>query len=287
MKVTVTNLTGWNTRDLKRLLTEAARRVHVRLSKRVVIRVAKGGRIHGRAFIGNRRDEALNATKTGHWGGTRAALHHRNRVHHVCIYIPEEPFDAERFAAVAEHEFLHNLGARHRDMTEEQRTCNQDTPYARGFCLWRADGSLQFRQPQRKGMNMNKLAAQAEDALEDLKEATDTDTTAEEALTNLCTSVEAYFEAVKAKKDVSKEMKEHIEQTWQALKTNIEESTTSGKKDELVGKLRRIELAYQEYEDAVAYAKEGKKAAKEEVDAAKEQLKRAVTESKQLTLPGV
>lgn len=120
------------------------------------------------------------------------------------------------------------------------------------------------------------------DALGALEQATDL--TAEQALENLVQASKAYFAAQDAKKTVSDEQKQLIARAWEALKTNIEESTSVGTKDELMGKLRRIEMSYQEYVDAEAFAVEAKKAAKEEIAATKEQLQRAITDGHQLTL---
>lgn len=135
-----------------------------------------------------------------------------------------------------------------------------------------------------------KTQAQAEQSLDEatntLEEAiSNGDITAEEALHNLREAGKAFLASFDAKKTTGKEMADHVKQAWESFKTNMEESTSvSGTKDELVGKLRRIEMSWQEYLDAEVYSQEGKKGAKEEHAAAKEQFQRALTESNQLTL---
>lgn len=127
-----------------------------------------------------------------------------------------------------------------------------------------------------------KLVQDADEAKQNLENATDEE--ARMALTNLQEAIESYFSAKDTVKSVGKEGKEAVEAAWVALKQNIEESVTKNTKEEVIGKLERISFAYQEYEDAVSFSKEGKKAAKEEVSSALETLKRTISDSKQLTL---
>lgn len=127
MKIKIVNKTEWSTNDLRaiaRAAMEAAgaqpRRLvgvplHV-LPITVYVNVSRkrDGRVHGRAWIGRHGDpqnwELLlpNPKKSAH---LRAEL-----LRHAC--------------QVAHHEALHAVGARHEDMTEEQRYCRQAVPWA-------------------------------------------------------------------------------------------------------------------------------------------------------------
>jgi len=127
MKIKIVNKTDWHTADLKRIAHAAmvaagARPVTHRL---VTVYVndsrRRGGRVHGRAWIGKHIDPQ-------NWvlflpTPERAATY---VLHGALLRVA---------CQVAHHEALHAVGARHADMTEEQRYCNQAVPWASALVL--------------------------------------------------------------------------------------------------------------------------------------------------------
>jgi hypothetical protein len=127
MKLKIVNKTDWHTADLKRIahaaLVAAGARpfkfrevtVYVNESQR------RSGRVHGKAWIGRHIDPQ-------NWvlflpTPERAARHYTREL-------------LKRIACqVAHHEALHAVGARHADMTDEQRYCTQAVPWADGLVL--------------------------------------------------------------------------------------------------------------------------------------------------------
>lgn len=132
IRVILTNLTDADSTQLCKLLHLAAKQVHCQKIKFVIVRPARKKYVHGIAILGDRAEEANDKVRR-HSGRLRSEFYHAGLTHHVCLYVPNGEVDAHRIAAVAEHEFLHNLGARHGDMTREQRLCKQPTIYAEPF----------------------------------------------------------------------------------------------------------------------------------------------------------
>ena len=125
--------------------------------------------------------------------------------------------------------------------------------------------------------------AAARDALENSK-APD----AKEGLQRLHNAVTVWQEKMEEKKDATKQSTEGKNKAYAELKEACENSISPNeKKAEIVAKLRGIESAWQEYEEAVAKGKEDKNIAAGEVKAAYGSIERAVRESHHLTLPGV
>lgn len=136
VKIILTNLTRLDSGALKQLLFLAATKVHCKKNKRVVVRYTRSSICTGRALIGDRHSEASDKRRrlSPEWSSKKLApIFHNNEPHEVVLYVPQRQFDPSRLAAVAEHEFMHNLGVRHVDMTMQQRRCIQPTPYAEVF----------------------------------------------------------------------------------------------------------------------------------------------------------
>ena len=126
MKIKIVNKTDWHTADLKRIAHAAMVAAGARPFKfrEVTVYVndsrRRGGRVHGRAWIGKHIDP-------------------QNWV--LFLPTPEratgyDPGELLRVACqVAHHEALHAVGARHADMTEEQRYCTQAVPWADALVL--------------------------------------------------------------------------------------------------------------------------------------------------------
>jgi len=87
--------------------------------------------------VGARGDKlfTINDGRYPTWTGGRAVVGSRaHEARGVTLSIGRE-CPVEDIARVICHELMHTVGARHRDMTPEQRACSQAVPWAEGFEL--------------------------------------------------------------------------------------------------------------------------------------------------------
>ena len=135
MKITIENKTSWSTNDLRaiaRAALEAAGATNDPWRCTVYVHVSKrrAGLVHGKAWIG-RRSNPQN------W----------------VLFLPRPESVRLRtellnvVCCVAHHEALHAVGARHEDMTEEQRYCRQTLPWASSLRL-RTKAELRPSKPE-------------------------------------------------------------------------------------------------------------------------------------------
>lgn len=89
-------------------------------------------------------------------------------------------------------------------------------------------------------------------------------------------------------RDARKEARDAVDAATAHLKGQIEAGIPANAQPSAVAvKLQNVELAWQNFEDAQAAAKELRKTAREATAQARQQLADAVADSKQLTLPNV
>jgi chromosome segregation ATPase len=94
--------------------------------------------------------------------------------------------------------------------------------------------------------------------------------------------------ALAAQRGVNEEAKETLAAAEARFRNTVEAGTETGApQDELVRKLRRVEMAWQDWQEEIARWKDAKGAAKDTVKAAKGMLKEVIENSRQMDLPGV
>jgi hypothetical protein len=140
MKIKIINKTEYDTRLLQRILRIAAKRVGVRKDKTIIVTHSTIGAplVHGWGRYGSRKFESRTRVSQL-WELSKMG---RGRLPNICL---EKAWDVQltlplpkdrpsrreltlSLAAVGAHEFMHNLGVRHPDMTGEQRYCLQSWP---------------------------------------------------------------------------------------------------------------------------------------------------------------
>jgi hypothetical protein len=111
------------------------------------------------------------------------------------------------------------------------------------------------------------------------------------ALTKIQNAHQLLQDAKVEAKDARKEAKDTVDAATAHLKGQVEQGVPQGTPAETANavavKLQNIELAWQNFEEAKAGAKELRKAARDGVNAARQHLAQAVKDSKQLQLPGM
>lgn len=123
MKIKITNLTRWSTSDLRRLYAAALRQAGAKPGTVAQLTVAyrRGGFIVGGECYRGSHARPGSARITLPRPKADAAL--------VQSVRPGNQLRDE-VARVMHHEALHGVGARHSDMTEEQRFASQPVPWA-------------------------------------------------------------------------------------------------------------------------------------------------------------
>ena len=122
MRLTIKNKTDYPTPVLRKIIKAAAKQVGVKKDKTVQIVYARHrGCITGWGWYGDRVTESHMRTNY-HRGGQYTC--------HVLIRLPKPKYNkktpnelALSLGAVAAHEFMHNLGVEHKDMTRDQYHC--------------------------------------------------------------------------------------------------------------------------------------------------------------------
>lgn len=127
------------------------------------------------------------------------------------------------------------------------------------------------------------LATEITDDLSARAEAGDQD--AVRALNEILDAFASVEEAKDELRRASKEAKEREEQEFAAVKNAIEDSLPTGSGAQVVAsKLSTIESAWQDYQEAIAHGVEEKKYFRDAKKEAELRFRKALTESKQLSL---
>jgi hypothetical protein len=117
--IKISNETDWNTNDLRKICLAAAKAVGVKTKKLVTIK-------------SNRRRPEVSGRATYPSAGLSEG-------YPSWLWLPKDPIRPEEFAKevarVAAHEFMHNLGVKHKDMTKAQLYCYQQATWADGLVL--------------------------------------------------------------------------------------------------------------------------------------------------------
>jgi len=135
MKLTIENHTRWRTDDLRRICAAAAKRVGIKLPKLVIVTSNSTlNAVHGRGAYPTAIRREGRYIKLTIPTPEKCAQVEQAR---TCFgrddafqYAGRDPALAKQVAQVAAHEFMHNLGSRHKDMTPDQRYCRQRASWA-------------------------------------------------------------------------------------------------------------------------------------------------------------
>ncbi len=151
----IKNLTDWSTNDLRAVISAACEAAGMVGVPEVLVRQRKPNVDHwfvtGRAWLGTHRDPGkILLVMSG-------PAYSRTDSDRLLILLD--------LARTAHHEALHSVGAHHGDMTEEQRYCRQDVPWADALRL-RTKSEL---RPRTEVSPVERSAARLADRLEHVR----------------------------------------------------------------------------------------------------------------------
>lgn len=145
MKIELTNKTKYRDDDIRAIMHGACKAAGVCLKVlKLTVVTSRSDRVSGYAYFPR--------GPRGHTTMLRAALRLPSPQHLAANTV-------ERVAKVAVHEAMHLAGARHKDMTEEQRYCRSPVP-------WAADLQLRIKEAPAAVPREERLAAARGDRLE-------------------------------------------------------------------------------------------------------------------------